>query len=156
VFPEGTTLTEPLVVLPKPTAEFHSEIAREFASSEAEPLRTNLGALLHDPKWYVRFSSVAMRNGVGPKWGAFRRAKLIERFNSSLRELAIPPVTHFPRMTDNRLHPSPQKPPQPPSAIVSDESSFRDLVSKVVSELPIGELRLLKLPVGAVFDAFKR
>ncbi len=156
VFPEGTTLSEPLVVLPKPTAEFHSEIAREFTSTLNEPLRTSLGALLHDPRWYVRFSSVAMRNGVGPKWGAFRRAKLIERFNSSLRELAIPPVTHFPRVADDLVHPSPQRPQPPTIAVAGDESSFRDLVCKVVSELPLGELRLLKLPVGAVFDALRR
>jgi len=70
VFPEDMALTEPLVVLPKPTAEFHSEIAREFTSNLPEPLRTSLAALLHDPKWYVRFSSVAMRNGVGTKMGS--------------------------------------------------------------------------------------
>jgi hypothetical protein len=157
VFPEDTVLAEPLVVVPKPTAEFHAEAAREFTSTLVEPLRTSLAALLHDPKWYVRFSSVAMRNGVGPKWGAFRRAKLIERFNSSLRELAIPPVTHPPRATDNiTLHPSLLRPQQPIVALASDESSFRSLVSRVVSELPLEELRSLKLPIGAVFDALKR
>lgn len=156
VFPEGTTLTEPLVLLPKPTAGVHSEIAKEFTSTLPEPLQTSLGALLDNPKWYVRFSSVAMRNGVGPKWGAFRRAKLIDRFNSSLRELAIPAITHFTRAPDNPVHPSIPRPIQPIIGIVGEESSFRDLVSKVISELPLDELRSLKLPVGAVFDALKR
>jgi hypothetical protein len=155
-FPESTPLSEPLVVLPKPTAEFHSEIAREFTSNLPEPLRTSLGALLHDPKWYVRFSSVAMRNGVGPKWGAFRRAKLIERFDSSLRELAITPTAHATRGTDNAVYSSPPRAQPPAVPPACTETSFRDLVSKVISELPLEDLRSLKLPVGAVFDALKR
>jgi hypothetical protein len=36
------------------------------------------------------------------------------------------------------------------------DASLRDLVCSVVSELPISELRLLKLPVGAVFDALRK
>jgi hypothetical protein len=156
VFPEGTTIAEPMVLMPKPTAEIHSEIAKEFTSTLPEPLQTSLGALLDNPKWYVRFSSVAMRNHVGPKWAAFRRGKLIERFNSSLRELAIPTFTHPTRVLDNPVHPAPQRPAQPTIGIASEESGFRDLVSKVISELPLAELRSLKLPVGAVFDALKR
>jgi hypothetical protein len=155
-FPEDSTPGEPWVVLPKPTAQYHSLIAKEFASTLQEPLQTNLSTLLSDPKWYVRFSSVAMRHGLGPRWGAFRRAKLIDHFNSSLRELSVPVVPRGERTPDNAVLPPPPKAPALSASTATEESEFRDLVSRVVSELPLGELRSLKLPVGAVFDALKR
>jgi hypothetical protein len=156
---EGQLPTFPWVTVPKPTSEFHHEIANEFVSSQPEPLRTTLGALLHDPKWYVRFSSVATKNGLGSQWAAFRRTKLIESFKSSLSSLAVPVVPRFAppsesvpyiadRVVVNRKEVS-QAPDEP-------DTSLRDLVSRVVSELPISELRLLKLPVGAVFDSLRR
>src|ERR1019366_133541 len=40
--PQGSNLPAPWIILPKPTAEFHAEIANEFVSSLAEPLRTSL------------------------------------------------------------------------------------------------------------------
>lgn len=156
VFPQASNIFTPWIVLPKPTTESHAEIANEFASSLPEPSRTNLRALLHDPKWYVRFSGVAMRNGLGPKWAAFRRNKLIERFNASLRELAIPQISHSPQ----KVATSWKIPPSTTSSSISiapaEDSEFRNMLHKVLSELPLSELRSLRLPVGVVFDILKR
>jgi hypothetical protein len=156
--PQDSVVAEPWVVVPKPTAEAHSEIAGEFAASLPEPHKTNLGALLHDPKWYVRFSNVAARNGLGLKWAAFRRAKLVSRFSDSLRALTIPLTPQPARTTGAPSWASSLTGPGAQTTIsaASEESSFRDLVCKVISELPLSELRLLKLPVGSVFDALKR
>lgn len=150
--PEGSSAVSPWVIVPKPTAAVHSNIASEFVSGLPEPMRTNLGQLLRDQKWYVRFSSVALRNGLGPRWASFRRAKLSERFNSSLRDLAIP---EFPGSRPSQSETTHLVVPTL-AAAADEESNFRDIISKVVSELPLSELRALKLPVGAVFDALKR
>jgi hypothetical protein len=157
--PEGQLPLAPWVVIPKPTPEFHLEVASEFVSSQPEPLRTTLGALLHDPKWYVRFSAVATKNGLGARWTAFRRTKLIESFKSSLVSLAVPPAHKFAPPSESASYNANQgvgnhmEVTHGPDA---SEASFRDLVRKIVSELPISDLRSLKLPVGAVFDALRK
>jgi len=157
-FPQGSTPGSPWVVIPKPTGDFHHQLAKEFVAGLAEPSRTNLGALLHDPKWYVRFSLVADKNNFGTQWSAFRRAKLIENFNSALRELGIPaPQAMAYLKTTTGL--SAQAPTSnlasvPPKS--EEEPDFRALVRDVVCVLPLDELRALKLPVGAVFDALRR
>ena len=158
VLPQGSPVSEPCVLLPKPSPEVHNDIARQFASTLAEPSKTNLEALLHDPKWYVRFSGVAMKNGLGPQWASFRRSRLIERFKSSLQELAISPT---PQREARELKTpsipwSPLKDSNAAPTVGGDDSVFRDLVCKVVSQLPLSELRSLKLPAGALFDALKR
>lgn len=156
---EGQLPTFPWVIVPKPTPEFHLEIANEFVSIQLEPLRTTLGALLHDPKWYVRFSAVATKNGLGAQWLAFRRTKLIENFKSSLSSLAVPPTPRFVPPSEPASYNAPRGMGNRKEASHGPDTSdanFRDLVCRVTSELPISELRLLKLPVGAVFDALRR
>lgn len=159
VLPQGSPISGPLALLPKPSPELHTEIARQFASTLGEPSKTNLEALLHDPKWYVRFSGVATKNGLGPQWSTFRRSKLIERFKSSLQELGVSPVPRHP--TGPVKIPTDWLPPKEPTdaaraALGGDESIFRELICRVVSQLPLSELRSLKLPAGALFDALKR
>jgi hypothetical protein len=154
--PQGSNPPEPWVVLPKPTAAFHSEIANEFASSVPEPSRANLKALLRDPKWYLRFSGIVTREGLGAQWGAFRRRKLIERLNSSLSELGIPSTPRISRKFETHQQISSLKTTRTSVAAGTEESVLRDLICKVVCELPMSELRSLKLPVGVVFDALTR
>lgn len=154
--PQGSNPPPPWIILPKPTAEFHAEIANEFASSLAEPSRTSLRALLRDPKWFLRFTGIATKEGLGTKWAAFRRRKLIERLNSSLRESAIPSIPRVSRTFETPSQVPAKRVAGTGVATGSEEVAFRDLVCKVVSELPLSELRSLKLPVGVVFDALKR
>ncbi len=155
-FPQGSVPPEPWVIIPKPTSEIHIEIAREFVSTLSEPCRANLEAVLRDPKWYVRFSATALRNGCSREWQAFRRDKLIERFESSLRELSISTTAGVLRHSPvpmKRLSVHAMAEPAPP---IGEEARFRDLVRKVILELPLDDLRSLKLPVGVVFDVLKR
>jgi hypothetical protein len=114
--------------------------------------------VLRDPKWYIRFSSAALKYGCSQQWATFRREKLIDALNSSLRDLAIPTPTLARKAA--QYADAPAKSPvqlrgqlSPPA---SDEAGFRDLVRKVVLEMPLNDLRALKLPVGIVFDALKR
>src|SRR6185437_2856932 len=71
-FPQGSTPGPQWRILPKPTGEFHHQLAKDFVAGLPEPSRTNLGAQLHDPKWYVRFSLVAVKNNLGTQWSSFR------------------------------------------------------------------------------------
>lgn len=157
VTPEGTAMPAPWVVVPKPPEPFHRETATEFVSTLQEPGKTTLARVLSDKKWYVRFSSVAKSASVGPQWSAFRRMRLIERFNADLRRLEIP---HPPR---------PNRQPVAAGSLASvaenvhlqrsslgEETMLRSLVQRAIAEMPVSELRLLRLPVGVVFDALQR
>jgi hypothetical protein len=149
---ENQSQADPWVAIPKPSTEAHREIAKNFVGTQAGPLRDALERLLLDSKWYVQFSDAAKRAGVGPQWAVFRRKALIEKFNESLRNFHIPVSassrsTAFPASSTElkRSHAVP----------ATDEAVFRELVKRLVAELPISELRSLRLPVGLVFDALK-
>ena len=150
---EGRQVLSPWIIVPKPNSDFHLETANEFVSSQPEPLRTNLGALLHDPKWYVRFSTVATRNGLGAQWTAFRRARLVSSFKSFLQSLSIPAAPKFEPNSGIPAAEAGTVPEIQPTSANDAEIEFRNLVRRVVMELPLEELRLLRLPVGAVVDA---
>jgi hypothetical protein len=155
-FPQGTVPPEPWVIIPKPTSETHTEIAREFVSTLSEPCRTSLEAVLRDPKWYVRFSAAALRSGCSRQWQAFRRDKLIGLFNSSLRDLSIPTFPGAVRHTAMPVRKGIAHATVAPAPPLSEEARLRDLVRQVISELPLHDLRSLRLPVGVVFDVLKR
>jgi len=159
VLGETETPHEPWIALPKPSSEFHREIAEQFVSTLPEPLRTTLVRTLNDHKWYVRFSTVAKVHGVGMQWASFRRAKLIEKFKLSLNTLGIPErLTHAKKIQPATLAllAHAVQPHEAPSAPTSNETNFRELVQRVIAELPISELRSLRLPVGLVVDALRR
>jgi hypothetical protein len=158
VIPQNNPAQAPWVVLPKPSGEIHRQIAVEFLATLSEPQRTILTRVLVDPKWYVRFSFEVKRLGVGTQWAVFRRKRLIASFSATLRDLGIP-ATPLPTRQVNiqAQQPSSSSPKiDVPPIAASEEVNFRDLVQRVMAELPISELRLLRLPVGVVFDALKR
>lgn len=159
VIGETETPHEPWVAIPKPSSEFHREIAEQFVSTLQEPLHTMLARTLNDHKWYVRFSTIAKVHGVGMQWTTFRRAKLIEKFKFSLSNLGIPErLTHAKKIQPATLALLAQavQPLEAPPAPASNETDFRELVQRVIAELPVSELRSLRLPVGLVVDALRR
>jgi hypothetical protein len=145
----------PWAIVPKPSSEFHRILAREFIESLPQQIANSLTKVLGDPKWYVFFSAFTRKAGVGLQWAAFRRKKLIEALKQALSDLGIPPVPSFP---------TPKGVPvtvgMEPKHLRSDgggeDAALRDVIQKVVSELPISELRSLRLPVGVVFDLLRR
>ena len=157
IIPENREVAAPWVIVPKPRGDSHREIASDFVSTLQEPLKTVLTRLLSDQKWYVLFFDVTKRNGVQEQWSAFKRAKLISRFNAALRDLGIPARPHQSRQVGapaSRLPSHETIGTQPiPS---NDEAALRNLVQRVIGELPVSELRELRLPVGVVFDALRR
>jgi hypothetical protein len=154
--PDSSTPSAPWVVIPKPSTEVHHGIATDFVSTlpfEAQPV---FRRALTDPRWYVHFSGLAKQQGVAPQWAAFRRTRLIEAFNTSLRELGVSISPRALRGRGASSDVSLRVADRTFNRAQQDEASFRELMQRVVAELPIGELRLLKLPVGVVFDAFKK
>jgi hypothetical protein len=147
--------SSPWVVIPKASTDTHFAIATEFTSSLPSQLQSVFRRTLADPRWYVHFSALAKQHGVGSQWAAFRRTKLIEVFQSSVRALG---VSIAPRALRGPNHPV-DRPVCSVGRTTSpaiDEAAFRGLVLRVIAELPIDELRLLRLPVGVVFDAFRK
>lgn len=154
---ETQTIVAPWVLVPKPSSDYQKQIAGEFAASLSEPIKSILEGVLLSRKWYIQFTPELQRVGIDAKWFDFRRSKLIAKFEADLRNLGIPGVRTEAR---KEIPPPSNLPPHPvnapSSAPTSDESTFRDLVKRVIEELPISELRLLRLPVGVVFDALRR
>ncbi len=150
-------LSEPWVLLPKPTPEDHLQIARDFVQTLPEATREILGAVLADPIWYATFSTVAKSNGVGPEWASFRTLRLRETFDTSLAAAGIPGQRAMPArpygvrsaMTSPRAVVTSSRLDKPSN---SREQALRRLVGLVIADLPLGDLRELALPVGRVFD----
>jgi hypothetical protein len=153
----GTEVTPPWVPLPKPTSEDHHGIAKAFTETLSGEVRQPLERVLEDPKWFVTFSSAAKRLGVGTAWAVFRTSQLRDRFRASLSVLGIPPRINS-ALANRRSAASlvaagsSSSIPQSRYTELSQEERLRRLVSLVIADLPISDLRALNLPVGAVFD----
>jgi len=163
--PSGTSTQAPWTMIPKPSTDVHHKIATEFVSSLSPESQPIFQRVLSDARWYVQFSPLAKKHGIGSHWAAFRRTKLIELFNASLRDNGVsfsPPLPrsagHFPSASTREHISVPARASYQASATLQrlDDAAFRELIEKVVAELPVSELRLLKLPVGLVLDAVKR
>jgi hypothetical protein len=153
VIQETETPEAPWVAIPKPTAAFHAEMASEFVSALPQPQKMALEEVLKNPKWYVQFSFEARRNGLGEQWAAVRRSKLNAKLGAALSELGVEPVQSQDMKTGRvqsrfRVRTSADS--------ITEEARFRNLVQRIINELPTSELRLLRLPVGVVFDALKK
>lgn len=154
VVPVEAEVSTPWIAVPKPTTEDHLEIARVFVESLHESMREPLAKILSEPRWFVHFSPAARRYGVGSSWAAFRTSRLRERFESVRRHLAIPSRAAVP----SALAAEPAAKMNSVSGLMqagkltSQELQLRDLVSRVISQLPLSDLRELKLPVGTILD----
>jgi len=128
-------------------------MASEFVSALPQPQKMALEEVLKNPKWYVQFSFEARRNGLGEQWAAVRRSKLNAKLGAALSELGVEPVQSQDMKTGRvqsrfRVRTSADS--------ITEEARFRNLVQRIINELPTSELRLLRLPVGVVFDALKK
>jgi hypothetical protein len=157
IVPENVPTQLPWVVIPKPSSEFHRQIASDFVSTLQEPTKSNLMRLLSNDKWYVQFSDATKRSDVGPLWTAFRRERLIGAFKEALRDLGIPEKPQLARQVSTlAAHFAPQSATAAQGASAGNEPATRELVQRVIASLPLAELRSLRLPVGDVLDALRR
>lgn len=103
------------------------------------------------------------------KWAAYRISKIVELFHERLTKLNVPLERrnildvelkksqrhiHSPSATAQASNP-PEKPQ--PAQVSSDfgDRDFRAAILEVVRNLPDSDLRLLRLPAGAIFDALR-
>ncbi len=143
------------MIIEKPSSEFHRNIAVEFVASLTGENKDTLSRILEEPFWYQHFSSAAKRVGAASEWVAFRLRKLVSEFEKSVIALGLP--AHVVRQNPSRMAQHVEQTADRNSEKPNDtEIMFRHLVSRLVTELPIEELRALRLPLGLVFDALDK
>jgi hypothetical protein len=156
MYPVGMSASDPWTIITKPGADAHVSIAKDFVETLSGVAQTTLQRELVDSKWYVRFSTMASKMGVGPRWTSFRRRRLIALFNAALgTTLASKPQTPTPifGLPDQNIHPGIGL---ASATSLGDDIAARTLILRAIAELPLSELRSIRLPVGAVLDALKR
>jgi hypothetical protein len=156
----GETLTIPPLAaepdlpwkrIPVCPAETHRRIAEDFISSlPSGPFRTEFSeALLSPSEWWIKFFEVAERTGLKREWSAYRRKRILEELDSAFRRLGIPAQTRVqahlhPGGTTNRLVAAAPSP--------TGDSFLRAIVLRLAQTLSTGELRELKVSLGAIVD----
>ena len=164
VVPLGESIAEPWVSVPKTTPERHLEIAKAFAESMVDEICQSLNRVLTEPKWFINFSTVARRLGVGGQWSIFRTSRLKETFNEALTNLGIPeaPKTStIPKASATPISSQSDAPLLSGSLATKRQGRtgtfgddlLRSLIQRVIADLPSSDLRAISLPVGRVLDS---
>ncbi|OFV96848.1 MAG: hypothetical protein A3H28_00820 [Acidobacteria bacterium RIFCSPLOWO2_02_FULL_61_28] len=156
VVPRGTVAETPWVRIPRCSPETHLKIAKDFiATIQNETCRMALTRVLDDShNWWLKFWEFAGEFGLSEQWSAFRKRKLAEELDATLRKHGIPissesisTATHDLGIQRRQL--------QPKLPDADDETTMRRLAIKVIGNLPMEELRSLRFPLGDIIDALK-
>jgi len=135
--------------------EIHLAIAKEFVSHQDEGPRVALSGILETGgEWWPAFWQYVRQSRLAIQWSTFRRQQLIKELEKSLRRSGVPVAWEVGTPGTPGTQAILRKPI--PGAQADDAAEIRRIVVKVVSGLPVDELRSLRLPVGDVFDALKK
>jgi hypothetical protein len=132
----------------------HVRIARDFiATIQDEQKRAELSTLVDQARWWLSIFGVSEKLGLLPDWNSFRNRALTELLNRRLDAIGLRTPGARSLSKKSLTSASPIGPVAPAPKPESPEGLLRETVLKAISTMPSSELRMLKLPVGDIFDA---
>jgi hypothetical protein len=156
----GSDAQDPWVKLRATTPAVLLQIARDFvASVPHDSLRPSMTQIIDQSPnaWWLKVWPYMQQHGLSGQWLAFRNRQLLSRLQTELLDLGV-------KTTDISTQAQPPAHKQADSQRREDKlpesnqspDALRDAVISVVRNLPLSELRSLRLPVGEVFDTITR
>jgi hypothetical protein len=112
-----------------------------------EAAKGQLTKILGLDSWWNHFFFSARNFGVERQWSAFRRRRLHDELEQTLKKVGIP--LPFPSKSETLSTPLPAS---SPAAGAGPESALRRLAAAVIRRLPDSDLREVWLPLGYVLD----
>lgn len=159
VFQKGAPIQDPWLRVRSATPDMLRQIAADFVSEVPIDYREQLKQTLLDSPtaWWPKFAAYLGEKLLYSQWLAFRRIRLRSALDTELEGLGVrrgregergsvtrEEALEFSRATD--LGPEDAQP----------ADDLRETVVRIVRDLPLSELRNLRLPVGDLYDALKR
>jgi hypothetical protein len=156
----GSDAQEPWVKLKATTPAILLQIARDFvASVPDESQRVSMTQIIDQSPgaWWLRVWPYMQQHGLSGQWLAFRNRRLVSRLQTELHDLGIrtAEISIHALAPTHRQSDSQRREDTLPESKQSEEA-LRDAVVSVVKNLPLSELRNLRLPVGELFDTITK
>jgi hypothetical protein len=155
----GSDLREPWVHIPPCSSETHFRIAKDFVESlPEEASKAPLARILntHTKAWWIQFWPMVRSLRVDGRWLSFKRERLLQEFEATLQGHGVPIAD------DSALREAAEDQTRITKTVEHREvhtvnpEEVRKAILRVVAELPLAELRNLRLPAGEVIDAISK
>jgi len=155
VVERGGSIQEPWVRIKPASAETLHQIAKNFAAQLpeecCEPAMRLLDANPH--AWWPRFSIYLQETNLFKPWMVFKGEQLRTILETELRTLGVAQSSVSATVPDAESGPKMSLRRADSDESLSFPTDLRSAIIRVVQNLPLSELRGLKLPVGDLFDA---